>query len=169
MRIKNLIVAILLFSGICVKPITLWNNDFYRLDKINLDSGAFQYKNSIQFELFGPAGIYSVDYERVLINKARFKTSARIGFGYVSSFMLPASINQIFSWDKHHLEMGVGHLLNFGFYPDAPGLWANLKIGYRYQKPTSKFLMKVEFTPFVEYPKSLKFHATGGIVFGYNF
>ena len=74
----------------------------------------FQRKNSIQLELFGHGVFYSVNYERILLNSEKYKTTGQVGFAWyppatdVREFWLPFSINELISFNKHHVEFGLG-------------------------------------------------------------
>ena len=70
----------------------------------------FIYKNSLQFELGGYGGIYSVAYERIIFNKVNYKTTTQIVFSYyppktdLIAIFIPIVFNELVSFNKHHLE-----------------------------------------------------------------
>lgn len=75
------------------------------------DDGKFLYGNSIHFEAGGHGLVYSLNYERNIINTRHFKTSMQVGLSLypaaldlVSNVLIPYSINQLFSLNQHHIE-----------------------------------------------------------------
>lgn len=155
----------ILFIAVPVFSKSDWTNSKNQ----EIDSGKFQFKNSFQLELLGHGFLYSLNYERILINRPRSKTAIQVGAHYGSPwvannrFMIPVLVNQVFSFGINHLELGVGHI--FIFSDDfVPGF----KIGYRRQKPNGRFVSKYEFTPFY-YSINNVFIPWLGVSFGYNF
>jgi len=141
----------------------------------------FQHKNSIQLELFGHGVFYSVNYERVLLNGENYKTTAQAGFAWyppttdVREFWLPFSINELISFNKHHLEFGLGTVFtveeNLNRMNESSRAWYNLltgRVGYRYQKPNGRFIFRIGFTPLYELDGN-ELHPLGGVSFGYSF
>ncbi len=129
----------------------------------------FRYKNSIDIEAFGHGGYYSINYERIFLNKSKFKLSGQVGFQYIKGLTIPVSINQLTSFGNHHLEFGIGHSVIFLGPPTGPELIILAKLCYRYQKPNGRLLFKVGFTPFIPYRVFKGFFPWGGITFGFNF
>jgi len=80
-------------------------------------SNKFLYKNAAEFDLFGHGLFYSFNYERLIINGDRFKTLAQVGAAYypeatdVIRFWFPLTINQLYSINQHHIELGIGQIL----------------------------------------------------------
>lgn len=161
---------------------------FGQQSKKNIVSNKFCYKNSVEFELFGHGSFYSIDYERLIVNNEKTKTLGQIGFAYypestgVIPLWIPISINQLISFHSNHLELGIGQIIINDEMPDGKDdykLFGSLKIGYRYQKPNGRFLIKAAFTPIIDYwdkidenihgEKLVDFISWGGITFGYNF
>lgn len=144
-------------------------------------SYAFENRNSIQGEILGSGGLYSVNYERILINKSKYKTAAQIG---VSSLIMrkwygadiPVSVTQLFSFNKHHAELGLGITTTFEQHESFgfnSGLFYSARIGYRFQKIDGKFLFRASFIPILipsyrndNDPKVLPW---GALTFGYSF
>ncbi len=151
------------------------------------NSKKFKFKNSIETEIFGHGLLYSIDYERVIFNTDKFKTLGQIGFAYypkktgIIPLWIPLSINQLISLNKHHIEVGIGQVLINDEMPDGKDkirFFGGFKIGYRYQNPTGKFLIKMAFTPVIDYGREIigdktfyspEFHPLGGLTLGYNF
>lgn len=119
----------------------------------------FSYKNNIQLELFGSGILYSVNYERVLLNKNKHKTVSDVGISRVpmnhfDGICFPVSVNHLFSFQYHHVELGLGMTPYFAFGGNYDG-WGNfysMRIGYRYQKPHRKFIFRAAVIPIVSYP-----------------
>jgi hypothetical protein len=143
---------------------------------------SFENKNSIQMELFGHGLFYSLNYERIIFNGESLKTSGQVGLAYyppktdVRDVWIPVIINELFSYEKHHLEFGVGYVfINEGIRTLENKVisreWNGIitgRVGYRYQKPTGRFIFRAGFTPLYEHDGN-DFHPLGGLSFGYNF
>lgn len=167
----------------------LLQNAFGQTEK-NSDS-KFRYRNSAELELGGHGLFYSFNYERVLVNHNKLKTTLQAGLAYyphstnVNTVWIPVSINELISFGKHHIELGVGVVdlkddgyyigYSFGEFVRDNELAQGLRLGYRYQKPQCKFLFKATFTPLFFYSYynkriiSSEWYPLGGITFGYNF
>lgn len=127
----------------------------------------FSHMNSVQVDFLGHGGIYSVNYERVQHNGARFKTVLRGGAGIYPAysgesgirFKVPVTINEVVTLiGGHHAEIGAGIVLtndyNFVALPvagrfDGVEEYAAFHLGYRYQHPNCPLLFKTAFTPFL--------------------
>lgn len=167
---KNLIVLFLSLFSISAMP-------------QQASEGSFQNKNSFQFELGGHGLIYSLNYERILLNGHKFKTASQIGISYyppsagMRDIWLPICINEIYSLGSHHIEVGVGYVVIREATRDMEDnldewFWSGVftgRIGYRYQKPDGRLILRAGFTPFMEHDSALEFHPSGGISVGYNF
>ncbi len=146
----------------------------------------FQNKNSFQLELMGPTVFYSLNYERILINGERFKTSAQLGISYyppstgMRDLWIPIGINEIISFGNHHLEVGLGYLpvreaLRDSEMEAVEWEWSHMlngRIGYRYQKPDGRLIIRADFTPVFEIGYMSGgdgFHPLGGVSVGYCF
>jgi len=148
-------------------------------------SNQFTYKNSIEFEFFGHGFLYSFDYERLLFNSDRFKTLGQIGIAYypkstgIIPLWIPIMINQLYSFNKHHIEIGLGQIIFNDQTPEGFNdykLFGGFKIGYRFQKPKSRFLLKAAFMPIIDYwdkieqkNNTIELHPSGGLTLGFNF
>lgn len=142
----------------------------------------FQYKNSIQMELFGHGMFYSVNYERILLNGEKFKTTGQAGLAYyppatdVREFWIPAAINELISFKQHHIEFGLGTVFTNEEMRDLTnetGIreWSSFltgRVGYRHQKPNGRFIFRIGFTPLFELEGN-DLHPLGGLSLGYNF
>ncbi|MFA5816870.1 MAG: hypothetical protein WC865_14760 [Bacteroidales bacterium] len=165
----SLILAVLTASAF-TQPVVIQNNKF-------------TYRNSVQFELFGHGLIYSLNYECVLINRNRLKTTAQIGFSYYPpaagyrEIWIPVGINEMISFNKHHIEIGIGQVLTNErpirdftgtYHREWDGFFSG-RIGYRYQKPNGRLIIRAGFTPFLEYLEQIAFHPSGALTVGYCF
>jgi hypothetical protein len=145
-------------------------------------SSRFDRLNSVQVELFGHGLFYSINYERILLNGPRFKTAIQAGLAYyppktsIKDLWLPVVVNQLYSFHKHHIELGFGYIFINEAYRDLDNEiksrhWTGFltgRIGYRYQKPQGRFLLRAGFTPIMEYSPYRDFHPVGGLAIGYT-
>lgn len=143
----------------------------------------FRYRNSLQLEAFGPGAYYSLNYERNLINLPRMKTSFQIGGAYyppatgVITLLFPVRLNQLYSFGRHHLESGIGVIFTFSDTDNGATplrdydfeTFLTASLGYRYQKPDGRWLLKVLFTPVLEYENRRELTPTGSLTLGFNF
>lgn len=158
---------------------------FGQNDENMIVSYKFKFKNSVEAELFGHGLFYSVNYERLIINGEKFKTLGQIGVAYYPKstglipIWMPIMINQLFSIKKHHIEIGIGQIIYNDELPDGKDdyeLFGGFKIGYRFQNPNGRLLLKIAFTPIIGYwdkleriSRNIEFHPLGGLTFGYSF
>lgn len=152
--------------------------------KSDLLNSSFVHENSVQAELFGHGLLYSLNYERVILNGQKFKTTAQIGLDYYPpssgniGIWMPVVVNELFSFNKHHMELGAGYV----FTDEAARefndrainrLWSGFyvaRLGYRYQKPDGRMIFRIGFTPFLEgLSGNYFFHPSGGLAIGYSF
>lgn len=146
----------------------------------------FQHKNSIQADVGGHGIYYSLNYERVFVNRNVYKTAFQLGTSYyppstgIRDIWIPIGINEIFLQGKHHLEAGLGYLPVIEASRNLQGVarewfWSHLALGragYRFQKPEGRLILRVAFTPVLELDRlghGDKFHPLGGISVGYAF
>lgn len=109
-------------------------------------------KNTVYVELLGNAGLYSLNYDRILVITNKLKITSRVGFSFYSngkqsalnSFLYPVGVSILYG-KKHHVETGVGYTKVFEAYKrDIKMQYYNqnvfiARIGYRYQKEKSCF------------------------------
>lgn len=147
--------------------------------------------NSVQLEAGGHAGYYSLNYERILTNAPKFKTSVQAGFAYYPAwtglieFWIPVALNGIYSiGNGYHLELGFGHsFTNEKLYYtlQSERTWGGFltsRVGVRYQLPNSRLLARAGGVLFLSYPSSPQqrvvdggyaFHVLPGVALGYSF
>lgn len=150
----------------------------------SLISYKFKNKNSLQLDLGGHGLGYSVNYERIIFNGERFKTTAQVGIAYyppvtgLIETWVPALFNQIYTFNKHHVEVGLGMVFTNSFdYIEVNGNRAferrqnflASRVGYRYQKPDGRFLFRASFTPLAERWDRTYFYPLGGVSLGWSF
>jgi hypothetical protein len=149
------------------------------------DSAGFKWRNNVQVWVGGHGLIYSFNYERLLLNRTKFKTVVNAGVAYypettgIMTLWFPVTVSEILSFNKHHLELGIGNVTttspvrrNF----EGDPAWRDweyfpcVKLGYRFQKPQGRFLYQIAFTPVIEWTKTFKeiYPLAGGSV-GYSF
>jgi len=147
----------------------------------NNENDKFSHRQSIQAELFGHGLLYSINYEYVLINQQKFKTAAQVGISYyppTTSYIpiwIPIGINEIISFGKHHLEVGIGQVITtemgHNLYGEEERDWEPFlsgRLGYRYQQAGGRLVVRAGLTPLFEYgPKDL--HLSGALTVGYCF
>ena len=148
------------------------------------ETSKFNRKNSIQVETGGHGLIYSLNYERVIFNGSSFKTVAQAGISYyppstgVRDCWIPIVLNELVSFNKHHIEAGIGHVFIREAGRDSENnalewFWSGVftgRLGYRYQVPDRRIIFRLGFTPFLEYEnRHYEFHPSGGITIGYSF
>jgi len=165
----------LIFSFLAMITITAFSQQ--------VDDKSFQNKNSFLFELGGNGFAYSFNYERIIINGNNFKTAAQIGIAYyppstgMRDIWFPICINELYSFGSHHIEGGLGYAIIREATRDAENnpdewFWTGVftgRIGYRYQKPDGRLVLRAGFTPFMEHGTAHEFHPWGGVSVGYSF
>jgi len=167
---KHVSVIILLFLAITVNS----------QDK---DRNPFERKNSIQLDFGGPGLFYSFNFESILLNKRQFKTASQVGLSYyppmtgIRDVWIPIGLNELMSFNKHHVEMGIGYIVIREAIRDPENnpdewFWSGLmsaRIGYRYQKPDGRLILRAGFTPIMEHGTAHEIHPSGVISVGFNF
>jgi hypothetical protein len=122
-------------------------------------------RNAVYVELLGNGGLYSINYERVLTNfnyerVMAGSVRARVGGGAwtdnwsdlttsIETFTFPMMVQMVMERERgsaHHPELGIGILVGqrgtHGFL-SLTGL-----VGYRYEPPRGRLLLRVGLTPF---------------------
>ena len=143
--------------------------------------------NGLYLEVLGPGALYSIGYERILLNQELFKTSLQSAAAWyplengLMSITIPVSINEILSFNSHHIKIGVGTILilkELNGPVKNTDILAHLRIGYRYQPVTGRFFWEVSLIPFLQGDTStfgmdvfgsMTAHLWAGMTFGYAF
>ena len=115
--------------------------------------------------------------------------------GLDTNIWIPVIFNEVLSFGKHHIELGLGHVFTYAavqnvlltqdtFYllPSYTWEWGGFfagRIGYRYQKPQGHLIIRAGFTPFIEYEYTswlrygdrlyLALHPSAGLAIGHSF
>jgi hypothetical protein len=104
-------------------------------------------KNNISLSLGGTAGVFSINYERTLLESRNFFLSGKLGIGsYISqpniNSHLTANLNM--NGSKHYFEIGLGAALGLGQYNKYYRYYTSLPIiGYRILSSSEKFSFRV--------------------------
>ena len=137
--------------------------------------------NVVNLELGGTGLLYSVNYERVFLQKTAYFLSVRVGFGSYSTmekqqYTVPVEINtlQPVSRQNHYLEWGLGTTYVQEQSRNAYAmLLASGRVGYRFQQDIAGFFFKISYTPlfpcWADKIFSYKFIHYAGISIGYTF
>jgi len=125
-------------------------------------------KNAIYFEMGGAGGSHSMNYERVFNLIPKLNASARGGFGFDNlidysdkfnpNFVLPVMAILTYG-NNHKIEAGVGQTFSSTIETEVstgdPARMSNFSttfnIGYRYQNPDKRILIRAGYTPYIEY------------------
>jgi len=151
-------------------------------------------KNTAFVEIFGNTRTYSINYDRLLIIKSKFKISGRIGISYLPFDFnikgIPLEINTFWGAQKEFFEIGFGLSYidglnkseggvspqNGNYYSDDTSrtLYLSFRYGYRYQKPTGGFFFKIGLVTLIkihDFSNTKGANKIGSIGFGigYNF
>ncbi|MCC6835145.1 MAG: hypothetical protein IT213_09155 [Cytophagales bacterium] len=153
-----IVIAVLLISPVLAQD-------------LNLDNRTFHKKNSINVELGGYAFLGSLNYERVILNNRKYKTTGQLGFGYLG---FPIVLHQLISFNKHHVELGFGVVLPSPLVEDQYYPFLTGRIGYRFQKPSGNFIFRAGIMPVILGPDKggeadMFLWAWPGLSFGWTF
>ncbi|MBI4647700.1 MAG: hypothetical protein HY738_14210 [Bacteroidia bacterium] len=120
-----------------------------------------QAKNSVFFELLGNGIIYSLNYDRIVLQKNGLKTSARFGiaiipFGDINHLYI-TEINQLIGCGNSYFEIGLGITQLYVFSKEGTSFFGLddydyfgfIRIGYRHQKPKGGLFYRIGITPFM--------------------
>ena len=128
-------------------------------------------RNTIFIELLGNGGFYSLNYDRILISKEKWKLAGRAGVSYFNFFddfntqyyAIPLEVSYLVGKGNHYLETGLGitPFYKFGegieeFNHEQKTLFitSTARIGYRYQRKDGGFFFKAGWTP--QYTKAYR-------------
>ena len=154
-------------------------------------------KNTLFLELGGNGMFYSLNYDRILLDRSPWKLSGRMGGMYFPGLGeanrhligLPLEISYLRGKNNHHLEIGFGFTPIYDTYPGINyqgedyqrqdlAVMGVARIGYRYQKREGGLFFKTGFTPLLGTVYNLRERAQGraerfsyplvGLAFGYT-
>jgi len=146
----------------------------------------FDRLNAVEFNLGGHGIYYSFGVERIIVNKFRYKLSAKINVAYypyslniAQSLWIPCTANNMISFGKHHAEFGAGllvsrdHLFRNNNSNDLNKTWEKygiFSLGYRHQSNNRRLFYKVLFTPVIELSNECKeMYPLAAATIGYSF
>jgi len=114
-------------------------------------------KNTVYFELLGNGGIYSLNYDRIILSKNKIKCSYNAGISYGGLFIgsniellgwslvVPCGINFLYG-KTNSLELGTGPIFTFNVnnknHYGSSILFHVINLNYRFQKKTGGFFFK---------------------------
>jgi hypothetical protein len=130
--------------------------------------------NNIYIEFLGSAGMYSVNFERILAAPVKWvQISTGIGISVYNNttYDLPLHTSILIGPRSSRLELGAGIQPEMYYYTDDASesqlIWFN-RIGYRYQRRQGGFHFQCGITP-VYYPKNNWKSSWFGLGLGWTF
>lgn len=125
------------------------------------------YRNAVYFEALGNAGMYSVNYERVILPKVYL----RGGVSLLRGVSAPVMAGMWFGNGNHFVEIagGMTYVSGRGFQSEeqtrnSTSLYLTAFVGYRYHKPDKRLLFRAGYTPMRNIYDSDDFFNHAGIV-----
>jgi len=129
-------------------------------------------RNTIFIELLGNGGIYSLNYDRILLSKEKWKLAGRAGVSYFNFsddfntqyYAIPLEVSYLVGKGNHFLETGLGitplykigeRIEEFNIEQETLFITSTARIGYRYQRKDGGFFFKAGWTP--QYTKAYRF------------
>jgi hypothetical protein len=120
----------------------------------------YPHPNSIQLDIGSYGLFYSMHYERIILNMKNLTTSGRLGISIMNSvigtnlFYLPIEVNELYSFKNHHIEIGLGFIIENEVSLNGNMEWTLIdrltgRIGYRYQRFGGKVIFRIGYTPFL--------------------
>lgn len=131
-------------------------------------------KNTVFLELGGNAVLYSLNYDRIVLEKPKWKLSGRIGAMYFRErtnyldkdysldVAVPIELSYLRGKGNHYLEFGLGMTPWYenyislmetldGTHIKHIGVVGFSRLGYRYQKRDGGIFFKAGFTPMIQF------------------
>ncbi|WP_040005511.1 hypothetical protein [Fibrisoma limi] len=139
----------------------------------------FSARNTVYIEALGSGGIYSVNYERLLLTRPKQAYGVRVGTSYFGSPRTTVLVGELFTivgGGNHHGDFGIG-LGGFVRSNTASelirrnGMYAVPRLSYRYQKPNGGLMLRAGFTPIIELSSAAidRFGPWFGLSIGHGF
>jgi hypothetical protein len=141
-------------------------------------------KNAIYFEMGGAGGSHSMNYERVFRLIPMLDLNARAGIGFDNLIDYKGDLNPdvalpvmatVMYGNNHKVEGGVGqtfsNTIETNIHTGEPARMSNFSttfyIGYRYQNPAKRLLVRAGYSPYIEFNETFKHWV--GISIGFIF
>jgi hypothetical protein len=146
----------------------------------------FTSKNTIYADFASKGVIYSINYDRIFLQRQKLAWSYRVGFSILEDAVaFPVSINAFTGKNASHAEFSLTLMPYIDHYKSFLGqndqsdkyLYIMPSVGYRFQKPKGKFFFKAAILPsvFLDPPSSdfwdmdPRFYLIGNIGLGISF
>jgi hypothetical protein len=143
-----------------------------------------QKKNAIYFEMGGAGGSHSMNYERRMNFKPMLDFHFRGGFGFDNLIDYNGNLNPdvtlpfmatVTFGKNHKIEGGVGqtfsNTIETDIHTGEPARMSNLSttfcLGYRYQNPDNRLLIRAGYMPYIEFNE--RFQHWAGVSVGFIF
>lgn len=141
-------------------------------------------KNAIMLEGLGHGFIYSINYERILLDLPRTATTVQIGFSYYGEsgglipLWMPITMNQMFKvHDNRYIEIGAGRMLNDDGIYDIDGTFSSdyqfddwvFRAGFRLHSNNQKWVLRAGYTPIYRNESGHEWIHWGALAIGYRF
>lgn len=135
------------------------NSAFGQVKETVIDLGK---RNAIMIEGLGHGFVYSINYERILVDLPRTATTVQIGLSYygesggVIPFWMPVTVNQMFlTKENQYIEIGVGRMFNDDGFVTIENNYINeyrfddwvFRFGYRLHSNNQKWVFRAAYTP----------------------
>ncbi|TXK48608.1 hypothetical protein FVR03_07880 [Pontibacter qinzhouensis] len=121
-------------------------------------------RNTVYVELLGNGGFYSLNFDRILVNRENWKIAGRVGVTYFNHFDnyssqvagVPLELSYLRGKGNHYFEAGLGlnpvYRSRYNFNKELGkqhelNIWANARLGYRYQKREGGVFYRIAYTP----------------------
>ncbi|WP_338763122.1 hypothetical protein WAF17_18990 [Bernardetia sp. ABR2-2B] len=170
-----------LFSFVCFCAVFFFNFSLKVFAQTNYDKNS---KNVIYIEGAGAGGYGSINYERLCFSSSKTAFAFRLGVStyylndYTDTFnpeiILPVALHFLYG-KNHKLEVGAGQTITSfvrasrqDFQPKRDVRnHTHFMLGYRYQKNKGGFMVRVAYTPILEF--NTDYQHWGGLAVGYSF
>jgi hypothetical protein len=130
-------------------------------------------ENAIYFEMGGAGGSHSMNYERLFKLIPLLDLNARIGIGFDNFVDYNGNLNPdvalpvmatVMYGKNHKVEGGVGqtfsNTIETNIHTGEPARMSNFSttfyIGYRYQNPAKRLLVRAGYSPYIEFNENYK-------------
>lgn len=117
-------------------------------------------------EFIGPGAMGSINTEYRFLSKNKMNFAGRIGVGYFEAFSIPIGFTLNIGEKNNFFETGIGTSFQYINDPDWFEIDPYLTIGYRYEKPYSRFLFRANIN--IIYSQTF-IPILPGISLGYSF